>query len=1583
MAVDDEERPLSADGSHDTSKHTVPEQAVQDADVGAHAGEGDSNIEREDVHSFEIPDADLPPLPTDDEGLSLAEVPSDLADSAMDSDTSAMLERDMRRDLLDMESSFLPDISTASAAAGGTVGADDTFLFGGSPGHLKEKDLIAQFAKSNTIAEHPAESEEEEDTARRGTRSPTTSSGSYQTPFHTAAEVGATADEDTNGISELDTLPSSPAAAAAERNLSRIAQASEETEEEGTITSEQTNQEETAETVVQPGHKRQGSHASTIKGESDSLDDEYSIPDPTMSPQSGSDGTIGSLHSPLASMSSTRLLKRPSFLQNRTSSQHSSVSSFTTRSVLSDGSDITLGADYALQSGGAIPAGGLTRPGIPMARFPSIGSITSSAHSSYSDSAPSWDRTRSSTGGDTTLERLEEERANANSPPETPRPISGVGGALPTDTVLAQHVRNVHVPETAVREFREKHLSPARSQTMASSSLSNRKSNLTLKEQNSKIDKLSKENFDLKLKIHFLDQALQNRSDEGVKDMINKNVQLQTDLASERKESQSLRKKVRELEKRLKAQEEGQATKQVDSGSEKSDKSGKEAELEEQIEYLQEYIEERRVEIEKLKEENFAKEADKRRLADYVKSMGENKSSEPNASAEEAMDMWKDLLNAETARREQADEDANKLREEIRQMKMDAASAVTTNNVRNVYQISKRQNVSYSTRSEADQSMAGDEMTRADSQASTVVETLKHENAELRRDLSAQTSMLTSRNRERERLQQEIEDLKINQRRHGDGRSVAGDSIFERSVSRAHNHNRAESRASGHTRITQVSESEREEYDKRVATLRDELAQIKITNQDLERELNAHLDILQNVEAENQALKEDKDLTMEDLQALQTERDDALTALQEKDEDCEELRKEAVEELEKLEQELDRKEQDFEALQQEMKTVSERVVRLEDDLNASRRQEENLEQQLEESERELERTDQKLRDTITKNERLDVQLESSQGEIAFLREEQEGDKIKIGDLEAALNNAQNSLQDEQERMAEERRQREVLDTQEKAEVQKVLDDLNMELAQFKDELRKVRKNLATKETECSTWRDRLETLEANLREALGDLNGTRSSILKVRHVNTIQTSMSTNIFQDVTKLQRDLEHTIVALSDTRQDLNEKERLLRNRDALLESTGLEARKLSELLEKERAARRADRNHFDQMQRSQQSLTRTIQQNDNRAMELEQARNSDRRKYNSLESQYVSQLLDRNNLLLALWNRLSTLCGADFMQKNSLVDEQLPSVEVISRNLTSFSRNINLAVRTVEVLVGGFRTRIRDVEKSLMKDFQTLEHAIDVRTKRIDHLEKMVAQQTRERLEAGPPASTLPPPSTERDRRSVSRSSSRSGHASRTEEISKLKNENKLLKAELQFARGTSPTRSHSHRGSVDSANSMEGRIPGVISQIPRSPQQLGSIPPRDSSSRASMTATLMRHHSTSAVEALQHQQSQRENYHSNLQGVLESPTRRSSLQPSAIQSQPLQPSEQRWIHRLKELERRLKAEREARLLDRSGARKRLEEGRLENEQLRLELEREREGRRGSTETLERERSNSVPGVVRGADGRIRIEGDVDE
>ena len=365
--------------------------------------------------------------------------------------------------------------------------------------------------------------------------------------------------------------------------------------------------------------------------------------------------------------------------------------------------------------------------------------------------------------------------------------------------------------------------------------------------------------------------------------------------------------------------------------------------------------------------------------------------------------------------------------------------------------------------------------------------------------------------------------------------------------------------------------------------------------------------------------------------------------------------------------------------------------------------------------------------------------------------------------------------------------------------------------------------------------------------------------------------------QAISKLQKDLDNTFSELSATRQTLSEKDRLIQKRDALLESHGLESRKLSELLEKERSARRADQAQHEHWQKTHQHSSRTVTQKDTQIAELEASRASDKKKFASLEQQMKEQMQERNNLLLALWHRLAALCGNDWQHQNSLVSGHLPTLEVVAGMLPGFSKNLLNAVKTIEGMLGGFRSRIRGIERDMMKDVQTLEHNLDMRIKRLDRLESAVQ---------------------------VSRVA---GAASAAPEIAKLRGENRLLKAELaiwqkQEMHGRAVSRADSH------------------------------VPDRQSSSsagnRASMSASLMRHHSASAVEALE-------------RGV------NGSVAPTPqVESRPIEPSQQRWIHRLRELERRLKAEREARLLDRSGARKRLEEGRAENEELRLELERER-------------------------------------
>ncbi|KAH7138042.1 hypothetical protein B0J11DRAFT_475289 [Dendryphion nanum] len=1457
--------------------------------------------EAEDVRSFDIPDSDLPPLPTHDDDSFLPA--QDHGDSLLHSDGSVLVDREMKRQLMDIESSFLPEASVLPEPTQRPSGADDTYLFGGSPGNSRS--LSRTSNRNENAASTSVEEAPRIDDSSILSEEPPTPAGAYKTPAVQRQDILADTPDDSivTGTSTSETVPSSPAAQAAERNMSRATSAvkpprllsppqngDRESQATGGIT-----------TTVEDYTQRPTSSASTVKApdftqlESDSsFTEDHEL-------------SMESIAIPTPSMSSnvSRPGKRPTFLQDRHSSQRSSISSFTNHSDISGdgGSSASLGADYALQSGGAAPRSSVqTRNSAGLSRLPSFGSISSSI-SGYSDSQPTWDKTRSISSNslsvllhpsDSTLGPVEEESPNATTPPATPR-ISVLKPLAPTDTVITRHVKDIRVPDTVAREYREKH---ARSpdKRHAATPFTRSKHNLTLKEQNSKIDKLSKENFDLKLKIHFLDQALQNRSDEGVKEMISKNVQLQTDLANEKKENQSLRRKVRDLERKMKIQEEGTA-KDAASGSddERSDQSSRQAEMEEEILFLRERLESTEILVEELQQENLNKEIEKRRMAEYIKSMGDRSSSEPSAGVNEAMGMWKDELQDERARRERAEADAEKLREEVQRLReinqqshqQTHHHSTTNHSLRTAYNITRRNLTSYTAQSNSGSDVheqPGPVSTGGSS--STLVEQLRTENSELRRDLGAQTSMLTSRNRERERLQQEIESLKLTARR-GDVGSIAGDSIFERSISR--NHQRSVSRASGGTRGTQVSDVERDEYEGRYAVLRDELSQTKLQYKELDDQLNGHLDLLEQTEARAKELDNELELQTQDLQALQSERDEALEILQDKEQECEELRQQALESIQRLENEIEEKErecnrlarelenatEDFHALQQEMKTVSESLVQLEDDQNASLRKIQNLEADLEDANQELGKQDKLLSDEKSKNERLEVQLESSQTEIDFLREEQEGDKIKIGELEASLNGAHNTIQDEKERfhdldqrLQEERRQRDILDSQEKQEVEKIINDLNTQLTKLKEDNRKLRKNLSGKEVEASTWKQRLDELESSLREALGNLDGTRSSLLK-----------------DVNKLTRDLDTTIQELSDTRADLAEKDRVLKVRDALLESTGLESRRLSDLLERERTARRQDQANFENAKRGHQSVSRSIQQHELKVQELETLRSQDRRKLVMLESQYKTEMLERNNLLYALWNRLSTLCGPEWSRGHAVINGELTSMELISKNIAGFNKNIIMAVKTVEGIIGGFRQRIRAIEKDLLRDYQTLEHTLDMRIKRLDQLEKIAIAQ----------------------RQSIGRPSTIRGGVVdlNSAELNKLRSENKTLKTEIQTMRQiTTTTRTQQL---TEQGNGRAG-----------SPS---------SSKRASMAQTLLRHHSTSAVEGQSNQPDH--------------------PYPASV---PVQNNEQKWIIRLKELERRLKAEREARLLDRSGARKRLEEKQEENLELRGMLERER-GRKG--------------------------------
>ena len=375
-------------------------------------------------------------------------------------------------------------------------------------------------------------------------------------------------------------------------------------------------------------------------------------------------------------------------------------------------------------------------------------------------------------------------------------------------------------------------------------------------------------------------------------------------------------------------------------------------------------------------------------------------------------------------------------------------------------------------------------------------------------------------------------------------------------------------------------------------------------------------------------------------------------------------------------------------------------------------------------------------------------------------------------------------------------------------------------------------------------------------------------------------------------MQKELESTATDLDLTKDTLSQKEIVLRNRDALLESHGLESKKLSDLLDRERHARRADKAQQEQWQKSHQHTTRTVTQKDQRITELEHDRQSIRKKLSTMESQYKDQLQERNQLLLDLWTRLAPMCGSDWQHQNNLVNNHVPTLEVVSSQLPGFRKNLVAATKTIEGLMMGFKGRIRTVERDLWKEYQQLEASLDTRIKRVDKLEATI------------------------------QSNRVSGTFSAAPEIAKLRGENRLLKSEI--------------------AGLQKQEVQARVSRSGHSSTRVGSV--NGGNSLAAPPPSLSRSYTSSHIETLERTGPQRSSSSSTTATL-------GNLVPSAqLTSQPIEPSQQRWIHRLKELERRLKAEREARLLDRTAARKRLEEGMEVNEMLKGELERER-GRKG--------------------------------
>lgn len=558
----------------------------------------------------------LAPL-TDRDDSSFFPLSSEDGDHERGNNQTLIEEREMRRKLMDMESSFLPEPSTIDVAAvGPTAGADDTYLVGvghdADPSALNESSQLSFVPRSETYQD----TDQDRDVRAEGTENvDATPAAHAQQPDHNTT---------------YDSLASSPTASAAIRSGHRNQFTFSENAPD---TSHLFQDEQPFRSQLSQSDNESQLTPSKLRHTSRSLS-----PGPSrlFSDQSGSVG--GSL---------PRRGSRPKYLTSRQSANRLSHSSIASNNTETTHSDATLGADFALQSGGAasehwasLNAG--TRA--HMTRTISLGSMASGV-SGYSEDN-SLERRNVGGPADGGLQTLEEESSPQSSrhhagfdeisAPETPK-AKPQDSNFPSDTAIAERVKGIQVPSTFVQRFREDfgNMGPSPEKRAGASTPAFARSGrtMTLKEQSSTIDRLSKENFDLKMRIHFLNEALNKRSEEGIKEMISENVELKSDKLKLQKDNQGLKRKIRDLEKQLKDQQSDKDS-MVNHDPEASEDDRDSAQDGELV-FLRERVETYELEIERMRSESIARESEKRRLAEMVKSLSENRAEGSDAGARE------------------------------------------------------------------------------------------------------------------------------------------------------------------------------------------------------------------------------------------------------------------------------------------------------------------------------------------------------------------------------------------------------------------------------------------------------------------------------------------------------------------------------------------------------------------------------------------------------------------------------------------------------------------------------------------------------------------------------------------------------------------------------------------------------------------------------------------------------------------------------------------------------------------------------------------------------------------------------------
>ncbi|GAA6063821.1 hypothetical protein JCM10212_002578 [Sporobolomyces blumeae] len=811
--------------------------------------------------------------------------------------------------------------------------------------------------------------------------------------------------------------------------------------------------------------------------------------------------------------------------------------------------------------------------------------------------------------------------------------------------------------------------------------------NMTLREQEKVIDELKKDNFSLKLKLHFYEQRLEKMAPSSVEQALRENIQLKVEFQTLRGELKRYKKLLLEGDKALR-----NLTEERDALLKRT--GGRTGSLQREKEVEREL---KRVKEERDEWENKARELDRK-----LRKGGQNEEEveDLRAQLEDALAESDDLKR----HLQDATDELEDLRDEVGTLRRDLAD-------------------------QADQSTAGSASgDRSRGVIRREVEKLEQDNASLRSQLTAQLTMLSTRNDEKDALRDQVEHLKQD--------LGAVEDELESALRRLE---RAEGKRGAGADVDDASREDLERdldmYRDRATALALELEETKSKLDEKEHEIEELLAELdeKDQELKNLAERVDEEWREEVEGARQAEKE-AKDVLEEREADVQELAdrvEQLVRELTDRKAELASSDEEVEALTHDLQKLGAQIFTLEEELDARDKEVADLDAELKSVEKELEekRTShdqvvatlkEKLAATKSRLSEVTIQHETATTEAKFLRSKNEDLTLTNGKL------------------VEQARQHD----DEKRRLQGEADEI-MQALKKEEEERDADEERYKREAEENDrrWRKELEEVEADLRAAQSDVKQLRSLLSsRETELESLQSSLSALESStrrqgenakfaadlEVERMKRDLARAEKEVDELREEVDRKIREVRQLELEAATLNADNRELSAQVASQTQTRLALAEKHDTATRNLRDTQTELASARDRLKLLEDQLSTDHRQLSKTENEYRDMLNERNTLLLTVYEYMDRISAADkrrAMSSPSLLDSPKPFA-----NFGLFNNRLLERLKAVSLIQSAFERRVRDVENSFSEQLSSLKKQQESRLKQIDRFEASIRTAT---------------------------------------------------------------------------------------------------------------------------------------------------------------------------------------------------------------------------------------------------------------